>query len=84
MLAKIQKSYCMFLVILDAIGIILNRMMQRLCELVSTKTLKNKLHAIMLISCTIPILLIERDATATVFVGIIAVPMFFTKESWVD
>ena len=45
--------------------------------------LQNKLCAILLILCTLPVMLLEGDATATVFVGFIAVPMFFAKESWV-
>lgn len=92
MLAKIQKSYC-FLIILDTIGIALARTKRSLCGLldilvsltriaVNTRTLKNKLYAILLIGCTVPVTLLEGDATATVLAGLIAVPMFFAKESW--
>ena len=45
--------------------------------------MKNKLHALLLIACTLPIMFLEGDATATVFVSMIAVPMFFAKENWI-
>ena len=51
--------------------------------LFDSRTLKNKLYALLLIGCTLPVMFLEGDATATVFVGFIAVPMFFAKESWV-
>ena len=51
--------------------------------LADSRTLKNKLYALLLIGCTLPVMFLEGDATATVFVGFIAVPMFFAKESWV-
>lgn len=90
----IQESYYFFLIIMDAISIALTRTKRRLCDLldilvamtkllVDTGTLKNKLYATLLIGCTIPVTLIEGDATATVFVGLFAVPMFFTKKRWV-
>lgn len=45
--------------------------------------LKNKLEAIAMLVCTVPCILLENDATATVFIGMIAVPMFFAKEPWI-
>lgn len=94
MLAKIQESYYFFLVVLDAIGITLVRTKGRLRDrldifvamtelLVNTETLKNKLYAILLIGCTVPVTLLEGDATAAVLVGFIAVPMFFAKRNWI-
>ena len=47
------------------------------------KLLPNKLYAILLILCTIPITFLDGDATATVFIAMIAVPMFFAKENWI-
>lgn len=51
--------------------------------LLDTETLRNKFYAVLLIACTIPVVFLEGDATATVFVGFIAVPMFFAKENWI-
>ena len=45
--------------------------------------LQNKIYAILLIVCTLPIIFLDGDATATVFMGMIAVPMFFAKENWI-
>ena len=45
--------------------------------------MKNKLHALLLITCTLPVMFLEGDATATVFVSVIAGPMFFAKENWI-
>ena len=45
--------------------------------------LQNKLYAILLIVCTLPIIFWDGDATAMVFISIIAVPMFFAKENWI-
>ena len=45
--------------------------------------IRNKLYALLLIACTLPIMFLEGDATATVFVSMIAVPMFFAKENWI-
>lgn len=45
--------------------------------------MKNKLYALLLIACTMPVMLLEGDATATVFMSMIAVPMFFSKENWI-
>lgn len=47
------------------------------------KTLKNKLFAIVSLACGYAGVLIENDATALVFFGMIAIPLFFTKENWI-
>ena len=41
------------------------------------------LRILLLIACTLPVMLLEGDATATVFIAMIAVPMFFAKENWI-
>ena len=45
--------------------------------------IRNKLYALLLIACTLPVMFLEGDATATVFIAMIAVPMFFAKENWI-
>lgn len=47
------------------------------------KLILNKLYALLLIACTLPVMFLDGDATATVFIATIAVPMFFSKESWI-
>ena len=49
----------------------------------SPELVRNKLYALLLIACTLPVIFMEGDATATVFVSMIAVPMFFAKENWI-
>lgn len=94
MMAKIQERWYFFLVLLDAIGMAWARTRRRLSDLldilitvasllIDTETLRNKIYAVLLILCTLPIVFLEGDATATVFVGMIAVPMFFAKENWI-
>ena len=47
------------------------------------KTFKNKLYAVgLMLSGSVPTFL-EQDATALVFIGMIAVPLFFAKENWI-
>lgn len=47
------------------------------------KTLKNKLYALGLLTCgCIPTFMMD-DATALVFIGMIAIPLFFAKENWI-
>ena len=47
------------------------------------ETWKNKLYAIaMMVASTVPIIY-DNDATALVFMSFIAIPMFFSKKSWV-
>lgn len=94
MIAKLQEGYYFLLVLLDAVGMTWARTKRTLLYMLDilialagllfdSQTLKNKLYALLLISCTLPVMFLEGDATATVFVGFIAVPMFFAKESWV-
>lgn len=47
------------------------------------KTLKNKLCAVVLLICGYLSVLIDKDATALVFLALIAVPLFFAKENWI-
>ena len=93
-LTKLQEGYYFLLVLLDAADMVWARTKRTLRDLLDilialvgllfdSRTLKNKLYALLLIGCTLPVMFLEGDATATVFVGFIAVPMFFAKESWV-
>lgn len=94
MMTKLQEGYYFLLVLLDAAGMAWARTKRTLRDLLDilialvgllfdSRTLKNKLYALLLIGCTLPVMFLEGDATATVFVGFIAVPMFFAKESWI-
>ena len=94
MRAKIQERYYVLLALIKAAGIAFGRTSQtfrdRLDVLIATvclafdvELLKNKLYALLLIACTLPVMLLESDATATVFVAMIALPMFFAKEPWI-
>ena len=94
MMTKLQEGYYFLLVLLDAADMVWARTKRTLRDLLDilialvgllfdSRTLMNKLYALLLIGCTLPVMFLEGDATATVFVGFIAVPMFFAKESWV-
>lgn len=94
MMSKLQEGYYFLLVLLDAAGMTwawTKRTLRDLLDILialagllfDSQTLKNKLYALLLIGCTLPIMFLEGDATATVFVAVIAVPMFFAKENWV-
>lgn len=94
MLDRIQERWYFFLVLLDAVVMawartrrtlrdLLDILITLVCLLIDTKTLKNKLYAVLLIGCTLPVMFLEGDATATVFVSMFAVPMFFAKENWI-
>ena len=90
MLAKLQEHYYFLLVLMDAAGIAWVRtrrtfrsLLDILGLLLDTETLRNKIYALLLIGCTLPVIFLEGDATATVFVGMLAVPMFFAKENWI-
>lgn len=48
------------------------------------KTLKNKLWATILLVLGYITLLISNDATAMIFLMIIAVPLLFAKENWIN
>ena len=45
--------------------------------------LANKFAAVALIALTLPISVLENDWTSTVFVSLLAVPMFFAKTRWI-
>ena len=94
MLDRIQERYYFLLVLLDAAGIAWARTRRTLRDLLdifialaelllNTETLKNKIYALLLIGCTLPVTILEGDATATVFVAMFAVPMFFAKKNWI-
>ena len=94
MMTKLQEGYYFLLVLLDAADMVWARTKRTLRDLLDilialvgllfdSRTLKNKLYALLLIGCTLPVMFLEGDATATVFVGFIAVPMFFAKENWI-
>lgn len=44
--------------------------------------IKQKIVAVLLVALTIPVIVIDGDATATVFMLLLAVPMFFSKKEW--
>lgn len=94
MLTRLQESYYFLLVLLDAAEMAWTRLKRTLRDLLDilialasllsdSRTLKNKLYALLLIGCTLPITFLEGDATATVCISLIAIPMFFAKENWV-
>ena len=39
-----------------------------------------KIVAFLLLALTVPVIILDRDATATVFMLFLAVPMFFSKK----
>lgn len=41
-----------------------------------------KIVAFLLVALTIPVIVLDGDATATVFMLFLAAPMFFSRESW--
>jgi len=45
--------------------------------------LPNKLCALLLIVIGLAVMLLDGDATALIFLSILAVPMFFAKENWI-
>ncbi len=94
MLAKLQERWYFLLVLLDAVNMAWDRTRGTLRDLldilialadllIDIRTLKNKFYAVLLIGCTLPLIFLEGDATATVFVGMFAVPMFFAKKNWI-
>lgn len=46
-------------------------------------TIKNKLSALTLIAVGVVPVMLYEDATALVFFGVIAIPLFFAKENWI-
>lgn len=41
-----------------------------------------KIIAVLLVALTIPVIAFDSDATATVFMLFLAVPMFFSNKKW--
>lgn len=94
MVAKLKERWYIFLAMTDAVGMSLARTRRTLRDLldvilaaasllIGTETLKNKLYAVLLMLCTLPVVFLEGDATASVLIAFIAVPMFFSKENWI-
>ncbi len=94
MLAKFQEGYHFLLDLLNAASMAWARTRRTFRDLLNifialagflfdARTLKNKLCAILLILCTLPVVFLDGDATATVFMAFIAIPMFFAKENWI-
>lgn len=46
------------------------------------KNKKQKILSVLFVLSTIPCVVLERDATATVFALMIGIPMFFSKRRW--
>ena len=94
MMAKLQERWYFLLILMDSAVMAWARTRRTLRDLLDilvalvgllldTETLRNKLYALLLIACTLPVMFLEGDATATVFVSVIAVPIFFAKENWI-
>jgi len=96
-MSKLQERWYFFLVLLDAASIawawtkrtlptfrdLLDILITLVGVLFDTRTLKNKLYALLLILCTLPVVFLDGDATTTIFIAFIAVPMFFSKKPWI-
>ena len=94
MLAKIQERYYFLLAWIEATGIAFEQTKRTFRDgldifltvvdlLLDVELLKNRFCAILLILCTLPVVFLNGDATATVFMAFIAVPMFFATEPWI-
>lgn len=44
--------------------------------------IKQKIMAVLFVLLTVPVLLIEKEATATILALMLAIPMFFSKKDW--
>ena len=44
--------------------------------------IKQKIASVLLAFLTIPVFILEKDATSTIFILLFAVPMFFSKKEW--
>lgn len=61
-----------------------SKIMKGLINLTKHKTFKNKCYAIGLILLgLITSLLLEGDITVLIFVSMIAIPLFFSKDNWI-
>ncbi len=50
---------------------------------IKRELLKNKLYALILIGLGWLSILPDRDGTFLVFISMIAIPLFFSKENWI-
>lgn len=41
-----------------------------------------KIFAVLLVALTVPVVVLDGDATATIFMLFLTVPMFFSKKNW--
>ncbi len=61
-----------------------SEIMKGLIKLTKCKTFKNKLYALGLILLgIISAVLLEGDITVLIFVSLIAIPLFFSKDNWI-
>lgn len=61
-----------------------SKIMKGLIKLTKCKTFKNKLYALGLILLgIISAVLLEGDITVLIFVSLIAIPLFFSKDNWI-
>lgn len=68
----------------DQIGYVLAYALVKLFRfLFDPDLILNKLGAVALLLLTLPCIILENDATATVFLAFFAVPMFFSKDPWI-
>ena len=44
--------------------------------------IKQKIIAVLLVALTIPVIVFDGDATATVFMLFLAISIFFSKKEW--
>ena len=48
------------------------------------KTIKNKIIAVLMVLITLPLVFIEGDGTGTLFMLLIAIPIFFAKNNLIN
>ena len=87
MLAKTMKRYGLLrtteMVLAWIILAVLNFVATSARFLFDKKTVKNKLYAVGLIACSLPVIWLDNDATATILISFFAIPLFFAKENWI-
>lgn len=44
--------------------------------------IKQKIIAVLLVALTIPVMVLDGDVTATVFMLFLSIPMFLSKKEW--
>lgn len=42
-----------------------------------------KIIAVLMVVLTVPVILLDGDATVTIFMLILSLPMFFSKKEWI-